>query len=310
MRRALIIAAITLCGWTGIARAQSEGFLTMADGARLFYRRLGSGPQTVIIPASLFLHPAFARVAEGRTVIMYDMRNRGRSSMVTDTTRLTIDEDVRDLEAIRAHFGAERFTPIGWSYLGFMVMLYAQRYPERVDRIIQIGPVAREWQTRFPRELTANDSVPVIDSAASQELGRLRASGLAERDPRAFCERQYVVQRVQLVGDPRLADRVPNVCAFEPEWPLNFERHLRYHFGSIQRLRPPSWEEFAKITVPVLTIHGTKDRNAPYGSGREWAAHLPNAKFVSVPGAAHMPWIDQPELVFGEIERFLGASRR
>jgi pimeloyl-ACP methyl ester carboxylesterase len=30
---------------------------------------------------------------------------------------------------------------------------------------------------------------------------------------------------------------------------------------------------------------------------------------VTVPGAAHMPWIDQPDLVFGEIERFLRGAR-
>ena len=31
-----------------------------------------------------------------------------------------------------------------------------------------------------------------------------------------------------------------------------------------------------KISVPVLTIHGTYDRNAPYEGGKQWATTLPN----------------------------------
>jgi proline iminopeptidase len=301
-----LIASCVLIAPTGAQQpAASEGYVPVEDGVRLYYRKLGSGSQVVIAPASLFLYPAFSRIADGRTVILYDMRNRGWSSSVADTTRLTIDEDVEDLERVRAHFGVERFTPIGWSYLGLMVMLYAQRNPAHVDRIIQIGPVPRDWQSRYPPELTANDSVPVVDTDAVAELQRLRASGLAERSPKEFCERQYQATRAVLVGDPRFAAQVPDVCEMTNEWTINFERHLRYHFGSIRRMQPPSWEELGRITVPVLTIHGTKDRNAPYGSGREWAAHLPNARLVTVPGAAHMPWIDQPDAVFAEIERFL-----
>ena len=65
------------------------------------------------------------------------------------------------------------------------------------------------------------------------------------------------------------------------------------------------WSTFAKVAMPVLTIHGTRDRNAPYGAGREWASHLPVARLLTIPGAAHMPWIDQPDLVFRAIDTFL-----
>ena len=60
-----------------------------------------------------------------------------------------------------------------------------------------------------------------------------------------------------------------------------------------------------KITVQVLIIHGTKDRNAPYGSGREWAASLPNARLVTIEAAAHVSWADDPATVFASIRQFL-----
>jgi pimeloyl-ACP methyl ester carboxylesterase len=40
----------------------------------------------------------------------------------------------------------------------------------------------------------------------------------------------------------------------------------------------PAWERYAALRIPVLTIHGTQDRNAPFGGGREWVAHLPEAR--------------------------------
>jgi proline iminopeptidase len=289
------------------APSASEGFVAADDGVRLFYRQVGSGAQTVIVPASLYLFRDLQPLAAGRRVIFYDMRGRGRSDRVADSTHITIQWDVRDLESVRRRFDAERFTPIGLSYLGLMVMMYAAEHPDRVERVVQIGPVPRKYGTEYPRELTANDSVPVLDSGQLAELDRLRRSPLATQQPQEHCRREWLITRVVLVGDPRLADRVPNVCDLPNEWPANFSRHLRHHFvGSVQTLDIP-WETFTTVRVPVLTIHGTKDRNAPYGAGREWASRLPDARLLTVPGAAHMPWIDQPQLVLGAIEEFLSG---
>ena len=46
------------------------------------------------------------------------MRNRGRSSRVEDGRLLSIQKDVEDLEAVRRHFGVERFVRRGHALLG------------------------------------------------------------------------------------------------------------------------------------------------------------------------------------------------
>jgi proline iminopeptidase len=282
-----------------------EGFVTTGDGVKLHYHVVGVGRPVVIVPGGLFLERDLTRVARGRTVVFYDMRGRGRSSVVGDSARVSIDLDVADLEAVRKHVRAERFVPLGWSYLGMVVMRYAVAHPERVERIVQIGPVGREFGTRYPDSLLAHDAVPVTDSAAYAELLRLRADGAATQNPKADCEREYQVLRGRLVGDQRLAARVPNVCAMPNEWPVHVGPHQRWIFTSFARSDAPSWDRVAALTVPVLTIHGTQDRNAPYGGGREWAGHLPNGRLLTVLGAAHMPWLDAPDLVYPALERFL-----
>jgi pimeloyl-ACP methyl ester carboxylesterase len=147
-----------------------------------------------------------------------------------------------------------------------------------------------------------------MDSAGVAELRRLQAEGFAASNPREYCEREWAVTRFTLVGDPAHVDRVPPApCAMPNEWPVNFRRHLERHFASVQRLDLPK-ERFTALASPVLVIHGTLDRNAAYGAGREWAMTLPEARLLTVEKAAHCPWADEPDLVFSAIRTFLDGD--
>ncbi len=91
------------------------------------------------------------------------------------------------------------------------------------------------------------------------------------------------------------------------EWPVNLERHFEHHFGGVQKLDVPV-EALSRVRMPVLTIHGTWDRNAPYAGGREWALTLPDARLVTVEGAGHQVTADAPELVVSAIDRFVAGA--
>ena len=51
-----------------------------------------------------------------------------------------------------------------------------------------------------------------------------------------------------------------------------------------------------------------RDRNAPYGAGREWAMVLPNARLLTLDDAAHQSWVDEPEHVFSAVDQFLRGA--
>ena len=44
---------------------------------------------------------------------------------------------------------------------------------------------------------------------------------------------------------------------------------------------------------------------APYGSGREWASTLPDARLLTIPGAGHASWLEAPDVIFPAIRAFL-----
>jgi pimeloyl-ACP methyl ester carboxylesterase len=185
-----------------------DGFVSMADGTRLFYRKVGDGPQAVVLPADLFLHPAFDRLVAGRTLYYYDMRNRGQSDAVGDSLANSIQQDVADLEALRTHFRLDEFDLVGFSYLGMMVMMYANEHPEHVRRVVQIGPIPRNLATEYPEHLRAGDYYAAMDTTALADLRRLRAEGLPDADPQTYCLRENAVTRVALVGDPAHVSRL------------------------------------------------------------------------------------------------------
>jgi pimeloyl-ACP methyl ester carboxylesterase len=314
-RHAGVLALLLVAG-CGSAERQStpetapmsEGFVETADGTKLYYRKVGDGKQNVILPADLFLHPAFDQLAKGRTLYYYDMRNRGQSDSITADRANSIQQDVADLEALRAHFALDSVDLVGFSYLGLMVAMYTMEHPEHVRRVVQLGPVAIRFGTEYPEGLNALDYYAPMDSAGLAALRQMQADGLPYRDPAAYCEREQAVTRVALVGDPSHVTRLnQNICSMPNEWPTHLSTHFGRQFTSIQNLRLDK-AEVARIAQPVLTIHGTWDRNAAYGGGREWAMTIPNARLVTVEHAAHCSWADDPDLVFGAIETFLNGA--
>ena len=286
----------------------STGFVATADGTRLFYRKVGDGPQGVILPADLFLHPAFDRLAPGRTLVYYDMRNRGQSDSVGTDRELSIQQDVLDLEAVRTHFELESVDLVGFSYLGLMVALYARDHPQHVRRIVQLGPVPLQLDKVYPAGLGAGDYYAALDPTGLADLRRLQAENYPTTHPQEYCEREGAVTRVALVGNPANVSRLnQDICTKPNEWPARLVGHFARHFTSVQalQLEPAA---FAPVVKPVLTVHGALDRNAAYGGGRDWAMTFPNARLVTVEGGAHCAWADAPDLVFDAIDTFLNGA--
>lgn len=274
-----------------------EGFVSADDGLKLYYRKFGSGPFTMIVPLDSYLHDQFRQFANLATVVTYDPRNRGRSQRSPDEATWTIQQDVRDLEAVRRELKIEKFVPVGFSYLGLMVMLYTLDHPANVTRVVQIGPApfAKLPQERTPEAAAAYE-------AAQKKLEALRA---ANASPKELCIAFWDIFKNTMVGNPANAAKFDaSFCELENEWGQNLNPHFAKLFASVDALSITP-EQLQTVKVPVLTIHGDSDRNAPYAGGVLWAKSLPDARLVTVKGAAHGSWLDDPVTVFESIRHFL-----
>ena len=280
----------------------SSGFITTADGARLYYAIHGSARDTVIVPGGMLLSYELAVLRDNATLVFYDPRGRGRSDWISDAKRLTIADEIRDLEAIRSGLGISRAGLIGFSYLGLVTALYAADNPTRVSRVALLGPLAPDDQTRSryaPPEGKARS-----DSAAAQFV-RARAAAADTVDASAECRRWYQAFLPVHLGDPGAANQVVrDFCAYENEAPARFQWRNRQVMQSL----PRRWDysrKAASIQAPTLVIQGDKDFVVSPDGARRWAEVLPDARLIMLSGAGHLIYVERSDRVIPALARFL-----
>lgn len=277
----------------------TEGYVTMDDGVRLYYRSLGSGTQTVVVPMAVYLADALAPLAEGRRVVFYDPRSRGRSDHA-DTATVSLDRQIEDLEQLRTGLGIERMALIGWSGLGMEMAVYAMRHPERVTRLVQVGAVP-----------PASAILAEAGGDARRErmdLRRLRAlvdsftAGEFDDDPEGFCRTHSRLTLPASFVDSSHVGEVPDICAHRNEWPVNLWPYFSALLGSFGDY---DWrEEMRTLEIPRLVIHGRED-GIPLAGGRAWAAGYATARLLVLSPAGHFPFLEQPGAFFPAVDRFL-----
>ena len=279
-----------------------EGMITTRDNVRLFYRKIGTGSSVVLIPNGLYYFDEFKQFAEDRTLVFYDVRNRGRSETISDSTKLAggLQNDVEDLEAVRTYFGIDKVDLIGHSYIGLMIALYGMKYPQHINRMIQISPSPPDAAKQYPPELA------YVDSVITNVLSKL-ANAERSNDPLLNCEQFWKVLGPMNVYDSSLANKIDwGRCKQENE--RNFMTYWSERiFPSVQDVHL-SAEKPWLMKSPVLIIHGKKDRSAPYGGALDWASYWPNARILSLENVAHAPWIERPDAVFPAIRDFLAGA--
>jgi proline iminopeptidase len=305
----MILGAAAGAGWQVPAR---EGFLAANDGARLFYRVEGSGADTVVAihggPGVDLesLRADLAPLAAHHTVIFYDQRGAGRSELPADTTRLFFPRQLADLDAVRRHFRLERMTLIAHSYGPLLAASYALAHPDRVRRLVLLGPVPPRrgdfWQ-RFAQNVNAR-----LDSA---QRARQADAGARLADPKAdtrqACRDYWAIGMIPRLADPASAAKVrSDLCAAPAE-------AIRYGLSVTNRVVMGSigdWDLRAglrDLRVPTLVIHGEQEA-IPMDLVEEWVTALPDARLLRVPGAAHFAYAEQPDQVWPAIEQFLAGT--
>ena len=322
----LILAAVTSPPSAALAARDTTyappvevGLAEGADGVRLFYRRVGLGRNVVFYlhggPGSNFHGNGeyMDALARGRTVIMYDQRGSGRSEIVTDPAQLEADDHVRDLEALRRHFGIRRMSLIGLSWGSGLATLYAAQHPERVRRMILISPMP---PTRAFASVRAGrlDSLLGPVSLARREAIRARWSQAGDSEMVDLCHeaiditfRQYLVRATpEKLGVARLRCNIP---------PAAIRNRIAVEAATWGSLG--DWDfrpMLQRLTMPVLVMEGMRT-NVPLDATRAWAAALPDSRLLLVGDAGHELFLDQPEAFTRAAEQFLrgryppGSSR-
>ena len=290
------------CG-PAIPVPSAEGTVVVSSSTRLFVRVYGDGPDTaVVLHGGPGLHhgylvPALAGLLPGRTLIFYDQRGRGRSSLA-DTLALSPDSDVADLEAIRRRFRLERMTLIGHHWGAAVAGLYAMRHPDHVSRILMLSPFI--VHPSFAYEFALLGARGTDRAGAATAYNAMATPG----DALAFCRAYPWWAFLPTPADsPSVAPASQSgLCDLPGDRLRDGEAVKR---AMLRSLGSWSWREGLNgVKAPVLIIEG---HGPPIveSAARRWAEHLSNARLILVAPPHLYPWAGDAAGFARAADRFL-----
>ena len=313
----LAFSVLTAAAASQRAARPDTGRVPSSDGVLLHYEVHGTGGEPAVVlhggpGLSLrYLWPDLEPLVQGRRLIFYDQRGGGRSTIPNDAL-ITAAKHVEDLEEVRKFFGLERMTLVGHSWGAVLATLYADRYPNRVGRMLLIdpGPPRQEpYEKQFEEAV-----VKAWGPETLKQIEKLGADMERAQDPTTACRMFYDLYTQAYVADPETRKRSKGTMCLDPPGAIRAAQRVgtitMRSLGERYDWRP----KLRKLTVPSLVIHGSEDP-IPLESAREWAMVLPNARLLIIPNSGHFPFFEQPEAFFSAADRFLrgewpaGASR-
>lgn len=298
-----------------VSYAQSEGYIETPDKVRIFYKIVGSGPETLVMvhggPGGTLesIRADLEPLAKGRRVIYYDQRGAGHSQLIDDGKKLGYQQHVADLEALRKHFKLERMTLLGNSWGGLLLSLYAVEYPHRIERMVLHDPAPPTKDLEL--EMAAELGRRLAKLYKPEQLDRLRLIALPETwmdadDPIALCREFYPMVLAAYTHSQTFDVGFKGNLCDGPKESVRRQRTVNAHaWRSLGRFDVTP--KLSSVTAPVLVIHGIADV-IPLRAQEAWASGYPNARLLLIEKAGHLPHTEAPSVFFPAVETFLKGS--
>lgn len=276
----------------------STRYASSPDGTNIAFQVHGE-PQSldlVFVPGFvshvelIWEEPAIARflqrLASFSRLIVFDKRGQGLSDRLGRPP--TLEESMDDLGAVMDAAGSERAAIFGISEGGPMSALFAATYPDRVSSLVLYGTYARMLKAPDFPEGVREERFNRWTEMVREEWG-----GAVGVDIWAPSEG----------GNPE----------FERWW-SRLLRQGTSPSGAIELME--LYREIdiraalATIAVPALVLHRRDDRLVPPRQGQYLADRIPDARYVELSGADHLPTVGDQGALLDEVEEFLVGSRR
>jgi pimeloyl-ACP methyl ester carboxylesterase len=247
------------------------------NGTRIFYEVVGDGPPLVLLHADLatseMWDAQWEPFAHTYRTIRYDLRGCGWSRRPPGSF-----SPREDLAQLLRFLGVEQAVLIGASIGGQLAIDFALEHPDRVAALILIGAgVSGIQPSAFIQE-------------RGKEIQALAASGeIAQAVELAL---QLWVDGPWRSGEqiePTMRERMREMMT------RNVARAATQDQSQPLPLEPPASARLGEIQVPTLVMVGAQDMPETLASADVLAQRIRNAQKVVVPGAAHLPSMEQPE---------------
>tara|TARA_B100002052_G_scaffold292971_1_gene315384 strand:+ start:503 stop:1375 length:873 start_codon:yes stop_codon:yes gene_type:complete len=256
---------------------------------------LNGGPG---LPCNYLRDPHIKLIKKGFRIFTYDQLGCGKSSKPTNSTLWDINRYVEEVEYVRKEFNLGKIILLGHSWGGWLGIEYAIKYQNNIEKLIL--------------ENTCGDMPHMIS-----ELERLRGNlgsetlkMMMKHEAEGTLDHEEYQAAITILN-------YRHVCRLDV-WPQSIYDSLddwnMEVYGTMQGPNEflytgnlKNWnriDEMTKIAIPTLITVGMHDELTPACSMKMHDA-LPNSKLKVFKNSSHMPFYEEPENYFTELENFL-----
>ena len=251
----------------------------------MYYEEAGSqtGKMVLFLHGFPFDHTIWLEtgkhLGDSYRLIFPDLRGFGQTNLpVSQTTTMSqFAQDVLDL--INRIDNTSRIVVCGLSMGGYVAMHFARRFGDRLARLILCDTKAQpDTETVAQNRKRRADALPEtgLDALADAMLPNLFAPQIASN----------------------IRETVRNMILRQPVIGVAAADH-----GMAKRPDATQW--LSAFDMPTLVICGEQDAISPVGEMKLMAAKIPNARFVTIPNAGHLPPVEAPIPFANVVKNFL-----
>jgi len=263
-----------------------QSFTSPRSGT-LTYTRAGKGDPLVCVPGGPLLSADYLGDLGGLTrhaeLILFDPPG-SLPGDDTDAAALRCDLVVEDLEALRQHLGLDRVALLGHSAGANIVLRYAERHGEHVERLLLVTPSTRS----VGLDISDADRSAVARSRAGEPWYDTAAAALVRIQAGEATEDDW--NDIAPFSHGRWDD-----AAAEYEAAMNSARNPRAAaaFGAEGAFDPPvTRQALGALHTPVTIVAGSVDVGLPLPVAQEFVDLFLHATLEVQLGAGHFPWVD------------------
>ncbi len=277
------------------------------NGVDIHYRTIGDGPVLFLVSpgwgvASAYLQRAFSSLAKHLRLVFIDTRGSGLSGRPADPMHMGSVDMANDLEALRVHLGLSEISILGHSNSGAIAVACAARYPDRVSKLVLID----------------SQVLGLSADADTQRILQNRATDPRFKEATRIVSTFFTGQMNPATSDESLEAFIAQVLPLflhspEKSLPLAQEQLSgpisSYAFAS-QYAADAAFpidqtKSLGVIRAKVLIMVGRHDYICPVALSERLHEGIPQSQLVIFEESGHLPWLEEPNAFFVELERFL-----
>jgi len=284
-----------------------EDHTVTLNEVEIHYRTIGEGPVLFLVSpgwgvASGYLQRAFSSLAKHLRLVFIDTRGSGLSGRPADPMRMGSVDMANDLEALRMHLGLSEISILGHSNSGAIALAYAARYTDRVSKLVLID----------------SQVLGLSADADTQRILQNRATDPRFKEATRIVSTFFTGQMNPATSDESLEAFIAQVLPLflhspEKSLPLAQEQlsgpissyAFVSQYAADAAFPIDQTKSLAAIRAKALILAGRHDYICPVALSQRLHEGIPESRLVIFEESGHLPWLEEPNAFFAELERFL-----